>query len=56
MKNMSENKMQCHFCGGETEKGKNTYTVNRLLKCFERVGIEIRPEIDEHFFKIQIKI
>ncbi len=28
MKNMSENKMQCHFCGGETEKGKNTYTLN----------------------------
>jgi hypothetical protein len=29
--------------------GKKIY--NELLDCFERVGIELRPEIDEYFFK-----
>lgn len=27
--------------------GKETY--NNLLDCFERAGIELRPEIDKHF-------
>jgi type II restriction enzyme len=29
--------------------GKGTY--NELLNCFERVGIELRPEIDNYFKK-----
>ena len=32
------------FLGGEG-------TYNELLNCFERVGIELRPEIDSYFAK-----
>ncbi|MFN4111283.1 MAG: TdeIII family type II restriction endonuclease [Ignavibacteria bacterium] len=31
--------------------GKDTYT--ELLNCFERVGIELRPDIDEYFSKFK---
>jgi len=31
--------------------GKRAY--NDLLDCFERVGIELRPEIDEYFKKFK---
>ena len=31
--------------------GKGTY--NDLLNCFEQAGIELRPEIDEHFLKFK---
>ena len=33
--------------------GKGTY--NDLLDCFERVGIELRSEIDEYFKKFNKK-
>jgi hypothetical protein len=31
--------------------GKGAY--NELLNCFERVGIELRPEIDKYFSKFK---
>jgi len=34
------------FLGGEG-------AYNELLDCFERVGIELRPEIDEYFEKFK---
>jgi len=34
------------FLGGEG-------SYNELLNCFERVGIELRPEIDEYFSKFK---
>jgi type II restriction enzyme len=33
--------------------GKGAY--NELLNCFERAGIELRPEIDEYFAKFNGK-
>ena len=35
------------FLGGEG-------AYNELLGCFERVGIELRPEIDEYFSRFNI--
>lgn len=38
-----------NFLGGEG-------AYSELLDCFERVGIELRPEIDEYFAKFQRSI
>ncbi len=45
-------KMQCHFCAGEMRKGEAAYMLDRLLNWLERLGIELRPEIDDYFSKI----
>ena len=42
-------KLACNKTAKPNNGGEGAY--NELLDCFEKAGIELRPEIDEYFAK-----